>query len=163
MRNLQNKDVIVKKARNGRGVFAMRDFESGEKILEVGGRFITGNVDEQIDEWVRDNSIRYDRNRYVVSPRGTAPDLLNHSCKPNARILKSGGAMYVAAIKPIANGDEITFDYSTILADDDIWEMECNCGEKSCRTRIKKFSSLPKRLREKYIALHIVPRYILAI
>ena len=95
----------------------------------------------------------------TAAQRGCLADALG----TGREILKRDGTMYVTAIEPITKGDEITFDYSTILADDNIWEMDCNCGEKTCRTRIKKFSSLPKRLKETYIRLGIVPKYILRI
>lgn len=72
---------------------------------------------------------------------------------------KNGRGVFVG--KDFKKGRKVTFDYSTILAKDDIWEMKCNCGSKHCRKTIKKFSTLPKRLKEKYTPLGMVPKYIL--
>lgn len=62
------------------------------------------------------------------------------------------------AIKDIEKGEEITWDYSTTM-DEDIWEMDCNCGSKKCRKRIRDFKYLPKEIKERYVKLGIVPDY----
>ena len=58
---------------------------------------------------------------------------LNHSCEPNAGIRKTNQQLFLFAAKPIAAEKEIVIDYSTILGDDDIWTMRCNCGRSACR------------------------------
>lgn len=69
-------------------------------------------------------------------------------------------AVTLVAIRPIASGEEITWDYSTTMSEDD-WEMDCNCGAPSCRKRIRDFKYLPPKLREHYQVLGIVPEYVL--
>ncbi|MBI2625395.1 MAG: hypothetical protein HYW70_03640 [Candidatus Nealsonbacteria bacterium] len=54
---------------------------------------------------------------------------------------------------------EITFDYSTTMDEDD-WGMDCQCGSKSCRGRIRDFKYLPPDIQKKYLDLGIVPEYI---
>ena len=68
--------------------------------------------------------------------------------------------LYLFAAAPIASGDEIVFDYSTILGDDDIWTMRCNCGETSLPKRIKRFGTLPPALKERYLDDGLVPPFI---
>ena len=152
--------LTIKKSRNGRGIFAKKDFLKGESLFEVKGKFISGDVDEDIDERTRDNAFRFDKERYVSPGRGIG-NFLNHSCNPNSRVVKIKGRLIIAAIKPIRRGDEVAIDYSTILAADDIWEMKCNCGAPDCRKVIKRFVSLPKPIKQKYIDQRIVPKYIL--
>ena len=38
--------------------------------------------------------------------------------------------------------------------------MECECGAKNCRKKVRDFKCLDKEIQEKYIALGIVPEYI---
>ena len=95
-----------------------------------------------------------------ISPEGELGDFLNHSCRPNTYIKKINSVLYVVALNNIFSGDEVFFDYSTIIADDDIWEMQCNCDESTCRGIVSQFSRLPKKLRESYITHDMVPEYI---
>ena len=66
----------------------------------------------------------------------------------------------LVAIMDIHEGEEITWDYSTTMNEDD-WEMDCVCGSKNCRGRIRDFKYLPENVQQKYINLRIVPKYIL--
>ena len=156
----RNKDLIIKKSRNGNGIFSARDFLAGEKIFEVTGTFMTGDEDDEVDEKTRANAFRYDSEKYI-SPNGEIGDFLNHSCEPNSRVVKSRGKLFVVAVNAIAKSAEIVIDYSTIIAPDDSWEMDCNCGSGKCRGTIGKFNSLPKRTRQKYVSARMVPHYIL--
>lgn len=163
VKQLETKDLLVKKSRNGLGVFTKKDFKKDKKVFEIKGRLITCDVlDEDVDEETRSNAYRFDKDFYI-SPKGKMGDFLNHSCKPNVKIMKEKGKLFVITINDIASGSELDFDYSTIVASDDIWEMKCNCGEKDCRRVIKRFKSLPKKLKEFYISEKIVPKYILNI
>ncbi|KDO33765.1 hypothetical protein SPRG_01646 [Saprolegnia parasitica CBS 223.65] len=62
----------------------------------------------------------------------------NHHCNPNASFLmsESDPTVTLVAIKPIAKGDHITFDYDTTE-----WDMDekfsCNCGDAACRHEIR--------------------------
>ncbi len=154
--------VIVKEARNGSGVFSTKKFAPNEMILEVRGVLITGEVDEKIDERTRSNSFRFNEN-YYMSPAGEIADFINHSCTPNAKVEKERNKLYILAIQNIESNQEITFDYSTVIASDDEWTMECNCGSTKCRRVIGRFVDLPLNLQKRYIATKIVPRYILSL
>jgi SET domain-containing protein len=152
--------LIVKPALHGLGIFATRFFHTGERVFEVTGKRITGYVDEDIDEETRNNAIRVSANWYI-SPAGRMGDYINHSCDPNCAIRKVGKKLYVVAIRPIYPNWEIYIDYSTILASDDVWQMNCLCGSGRCRKTIKRFKLLPKKLQADYIKRRIVPPYIL--
>lgn len=81
---------------------------------------------------------------------------LNHSCAPNAGIMRD---FDVVAIRDIKKSDEITIDYSTTM-DEDIWVMECQCGGDNCRRTIKDFKCLPRDLQKKYLSLGVVQNFI---
>jgi len=44
---------------------------------------------------------------------------------------------------------------------EDYWEMDCRCGAKNCRGKIRDFKYLPRDLQERYINLGIVPDFVL--
>ena len=85
---------------------------------------------------------------------------MNHSCEPNAGIRKINNQLFLFAARAIAAGKEIVIDYSTILADDDIWTMRCNCGRRTCRKKIRRFGSLPLELKRRYLRDGLVPKHI---
>lgn len=152
-------DLEVREARNGKGIFVARDFAPEEVLFEVTGKLISGDEDEDISETERDNAFRFDEDRYIT-PAGSIGDFLNHSCEPNAKVVKKGKKLLVVAAGPIKKGAEILIDYSTITAADDIWEMPCNCGSATCRGVVRSFDTLPAALRKSYIARGVVPAYV---
>jgi len=154
------KSIEIKKSRNGQGVFACKKFLAGEVIFEIKGKFISGDLDEELDEATRDNAFRFSKEKYL-SPQGRIGDFLNHSCEPNARVVKKVNKLFIYAVQEVKPSEEILFDYSTLTASDDIWEMKCNCGSQNCRGVIKQFKTLPKKIKEKYLSLKMVPKYIL--
>ena len=56
---------------------------------------------------------------------------INHSCDPNCETEEVDGRVWITAIKNIAPGEEITYDYCLYDGGDD--EAVCNCGAKKCR------------------------------
>lgn len=154
--------VIIKKAKNGMGVFSAHKIEKGEIIFRIDGAL--RHYEELLDKKgnMQDNAFRFDLDSYI-SPDGEVGDFLNHSCEPNSRVEKRDDKLYVVANRDILEDEEVAIDYSTILATDDIWEMDCNCGTPSCRGKVVSFNQLPQELQEKYKTLGIVPQYILDI
>lgn len=108
-------NILVKESRYGKGVFANRDFAKGEPIKQVEGKrcFYSElpfpyTVDYHIQVGKGLYFDPYNRDKYW-----------NHSCDPNAGliILESGEKLVMVAIKDILKGEEITFDYSTTMAE----------------------------------------------
>ncbi len=159
---MESKTLSIKKSRNGKGVFTGKNLKKGGLVSIIKGTLITCNEDDDLDEQIRSNTIRFNQDKFL-NPKGGVGELFNHSCKPNSKIVKASNRMFIVAIEDLPKNCEVVFDYSTVLADDDIWTMECNCGEKNCRKIIRKFSSLPKQLKEHYIENNIVPKYIINI
>ena len=155
----KTKKFIVKNTENGLGVFANKDFKKGEKIIDFRGNFYTGEeLPTPYDEF-EDHYLQIGDNLYM-GPSGDIDDFFNHSCDPNSGLKINSKKVFLIAIKDIKKGDEITWDYSTTIDEDD-WEMDCNCGSKNCRRRIRDFKYLPKNIQKKYLDLKIVPKYIL--
>lgn len=152
-------DLVVKKSRNGKGIFAEREFAPGEVLFEVTGRFISGDEDEDISGTDRDNAFRFDEDSYIT-PGDSIGAFLNHSCEPNAKVVKKDDRLFVVAADAVHKGAEVLIDYSTITAADDTWEMPCNCGNETCRGVVKSFDKLPAALRAAYQKRGMVPEYI---
>jgi SET domain-containing protein len=155
--------VTVAQSRIGRGVFAARLFDAGETIVRVEGRVVHHSV-----LWKRRgsefsaNCLRFGPHTYL-DPGTNAGRWLNHSCEPNAGLRKAHGRLYLFAVRRIAAGTEIVFDYSTTIGDDDIWTMRCRCGRARCRGTIRNFGSLPARVRDRYVDRGMVPEFILGL
>jgi hypothetical protein len=136
----------------GRGLFVVRNIEPGETVLRFRGQLI---------DFQRSGNPRFERYCVQVGPDTYtltwAPErFINHSCDPN---LGFRTERTLAAIRPITEGEELTFDYSTSMAEDS-WTMECHCGTLRCRTTIGDFVDLPADLKAQYRLLEIVPDWL---
>ena len=155
----ESKTLAVKKSRNGHGIFTKKDCKANTTLFEVTGTLVTGDEDDKMTEEDRANTYRLNQGWYI-SPKGRLGDMLNHSCSPNAKVVKREGRLYIESFLPIPKGTELLIDYSTIIASDDSWNMRCNCGTRVCRKVIKQFTKLPKTLQRRYSDQKIVPSYI---
>ncbi|MDQ3684829.1 MAG: SET domain-containing protein-lysine N-methyltransferase [Acidobacteriota bacterium] len=72
---------------------------------------------------------------------------LNHSCDPNTGVRDT---TEIIALAEIETGTELTFDYSTSMAED-AWEMDCKCSATDCRGRIRDFKYLPVERQLYYV------------
>src|SRR5215813_10336286 len=116
---------VIRSEIHGYGVVAARDFEVGEIIAVVDG--VLWHEDEERDDtyslWLDDGWYldMVDQTRWI-----------NHSCDPNGEVeagAEGGGWARIVAIKPIATGEEITYDYGFTA---DVAEP-CSCGARGCR------------------------------
>ena len=155
----EHRRVFVGAARNGIGLFAARAFRPRRTIIKITGRRVDAEVLWERGGIFADNCFRFGPETYLDPGDGYGRHL-NHSCEPNAGIRKVDNQLFLFAAAPITAGTEIVIDYSTILGDDDIWTMRCNCGCTTCRTRVRRFGSLPAPLKQRYVATGLVPAYI---
>ena len=153
--------VRVERVRNGVGLLAARSFAAGRVIIPIDGVVRDAQLVTKTGGAFADNCFRYGPETYL-DPGDGFGRYLNHSCAPNARIRKEGRRLELFALRSIRRGVEVTIDYSTILGDDDIWTMRCNCGAPWCRRTIKRFGSLPPLRRAELILAEAVPKYVLA-
>ena len=147
-------DVQVKRNQFGKGVFSTRSFDTGEWVLGVAGPLVK------------------QRSIYTIQ---IAPDLhimprspakyLNHSCDPNLGVkMNRSGLPDFYALRPIAAGEHLTFDYA--MTEYVLEEMEegrertpCRCGAANCRGKIGSYSELPADVKRRYagfIADHLL-------
>ena len=153
MRPARQRPLEIAPCTLGYGLFAMRAFRPGDLILRLSGpRF--DREDPIHFTPVGANLLQTGRRSYIMlQPPGV---FANHSCDPNAGIVAN---RRLVAIRPIAAGDEIRYDYSTTM-DEDFWTMACHCGASTCRGVVTDFRLLPPEVKERYLALGVVQRFI---
>jgi SET domain-containing protein len=128
----------------GSGAFATRPIAAGELVAEYNGEVI----DEQEayrryedDKMVHHHTFLFslEDGTYIDAGAtgGNDARFINHSCDPNSEAFEEDGRLLVRAIKDIAQGEEITYDY--LLQREgkpkkSWWKLyECHCGAKNCR------------------------------
>jgi SET domain-containing protein len=115
----------------GLGAFATVAIRGGDTVIEYIGeriskqeslkRCIDGNnyIFQIDDEFDIDGSIEANLARFI-----------NHSCAPNAEAQLDGEHVWIIALRDIAPGEEISFNYGYDL--EDYREHRCNCGAPNC-------------------------------
>jgi uncharacterized protein len=136
----------------GRGVFAIEAIPRGAKLLDYSGPILTYSQTTPQTLAVQIGPDRY------LGASGEMDDFVNHSCDPNAGLVIDEAAVTLFAIRDIAACEEIYFDYSTTMNEDD-FEMPCHCGSARCRKLVRDFKHLEPALKRRYAELGIVPEY----
>jgi hypothetical protein len=124
------------------GVFVARGFEAGETVLVIDD---SRTVDDAHP--LRPETGEFERHQdYLAQGRvvlmAVPERYINSSCDPSAYVLTRGGTRHVVALRSIARGEEITYDY--LLNCDGGAEWQCRCGSARCRGMIPaSFFDLP--------------------
>ena len=144
--------VFISQSNLGKGVFAKEAIAPRELIFYMNGKEINF---ERSTVYMGEYSVQTGVKTYV-DPIAPAR-YLNHSCSPNAGFIDDISLIALTRIKP---GEEIRFDYSTTMLERH-WELDCACGSRQCRRRIRDFDFLPYSLQQHYLQLGIVQQFIL--
>jgi len=129
---------------HGRGVYAGRKLKQGERIIEYKGQIISWREADRRPPSDPDDPnhtffFSLDDGKRVIDANvdGNAARWINHSCDPNCETEEDEGRVYVQALRGIAAGEELCYDYSLII-DERITptlkkQFRCLCGSKDCR------------------------------
>lgn len=142
----------------GLGVFTRDPIRASSVILEYGGAPVRGDELPSPYPTDSDRYLQIGPDLYL-GPSGGLDDYVNHSCDPNSWLRIADGRVVQIALRDIAAGEELTFDYSTTMSGDD-WTMACACGSPSCRGTVAEFAKLPAAVRKRYRDLRVVPSYV---
>ena len=117
----------------GFGSYAIAPIAAGTIVATFGGTLMSRAEFDKQDVERRSRSIQIDDDAFLLGPPQREPgDAVNHSCEPNCGM---GGAAQVVAMRDIAVGEALTFDYA--MADgSDYDEFDCACGSSFCRGRV---------------------------
>ena len=128
---------------HGRGVFAEVAIAQGEIILEYAGEVI--DWDEALRRHPRDASdpnhtfyFHVDDDRVIdASVGGNSARWINHSCTPNCYADEQDGRIFITALRNIAAGEELNYDYGLIIEERYTKKLKaeypCWCGSAQCR------------------------------
>jgi hypothetical protein len=135
---------------DGLGVFALRSHRAGELVLSIDDSCV---VDHTHPLTALDNPRHCD---YLAGGKVVLMQYperhINHSCDPNVYVATENGKRQVVAIRDIAAGEEISYDYSINSGGDTV--RACSCGAERCRKKVHSdFFHLPANLQLEYLPL----------
>ncbi len=128
MKAVEVRDSKIK----GKGVFAACYVAEGEVILRIDDSVVVRRDDPVLGKLIGGEP---DHRDYL--PDGTIilmqePErYINHSCDPNVYIYTLDKDRFVLAMRDIAAGEELVFDYAINVVGGD-W-LDCLCGSTQCR------------------------------
>lgn len=140
--------VVRQSPIHGTGVFAARNIEPGEEIIEYKGRMLThAEADAEYAEDDGHTFLFTLNDHFVIDATvdGNEARWINHSCDPNCESVliededgdPTQDQMMITAIRPIQAGEELTYDYC-ITTDEPMTDAvralwACRCGAPACR------------------------------
>jgi hypothetical protein len=139
--------------KDGCGIFTNADIRKGERLAIFGGRVMAIDDMYRIPEALQSYTMQIEE-RFVLGPAGTVPedtDFFNHSCDPNSGF---SGQIFLVAMRDIAAGEEITFDYGMTVSEsvgsNMVFTMNCACNSPLCRKTITEGDWKLPELQERY-------------
>jgi SET domain-containing protein len=126
---------------HGIGLFARDFIPEGERLIEYIGERITKAEAERREErrraraaaggdacvYIFELNSRFDLDGDVPGNPGRR---MNHSCAPNCEAQSDGRRVWVVALRDIAPGEELTYDYGFRVRD--ARRHPCDCGAPGC-------------------------------
>jgi hypothetical protein len=125
----------IGRSRTGLGMFATAPIKKGTFIAEYTGPLLTN---QQCDE-IPDNRYLFEVNaRWTIDGkvRSNVARYINHSCRANADPVIRDRRIRIKAIKNIAPGEEITYDYGKDHFNAYIKPHGCQCDK--CREQRRR-------------------------
>jgi SET domain-containing protein len=128
---------------HGKGVYAQVGLRAGEIIIEYKGEVIPWS--EALRRHPHDPSdpnhtfyFHIDDDHVIDGGvRGNAARWINHACAPNCETEDDNGRIFIKALRDIAAGEELFFDYRLVIEERYTAKLKkayaCRCGAPDCR------------------------------
>jgi SET domain-containing protein len=142
---------------HGLGVFASRRIKKGTRVIEyLGERISHAEADRRYDDKNENDNHTF---LFIVDARtvidagvnGNEARFVNHGCEPNCESLIENRRVFIEAIRDIAAGEELTYDYQIQREADDPPDIDvifaCRCGAACCRGTMLWPPPAPRRSR----------------
>lgn len=155
------KHILKETAGRGWGLFADREIRQGDQIwhVDLNGlqKYSLAELERAVErepELDGDHANYVGRGKYVIET--TPASYMNHSCNPNCVFrMKSIPVYDVYALKDIAEGEELTHDYTANAVDQfagqGFWTLDCQCGSENCRGKVTgDFFEMPEDWQARY-------------
>jgi SET domain-containing protein len=104
---------------SGWGVFAAEPISKNSRIVDYAGEIIAWKESERREaRYIKRGSIwcfvlRHKRTVVDAAVGGNVSRFINHSCVPNCYTQVIDDVIWIRAARPIARGEELTYDYET--------------------------------------------------
>jgi hypothetical protein len=125
------------------GCYTTSAIPKGVKVVEYTGPRISK---EDADAHFKDSRITYlfgiGDGTTVINGHGMAM-YINHSCDPNCETEELRGRVWIMSLRPIAPGEELTYDYNLYDGDED--DARCYCGASNCRQTMYSPEEMARR------------------
>lgn len=135
--------IIRSSAIHAAGCYTTTPIRKGRRVAEYTGPRMSK---EQADKAYEASPITYlfglGSGEIVIDGHCMAM-FINHSCDANCETSEIRGRVWIKSIRPIAAGEEITYDYCLYDGGDD--EAVCNCGAKKCRGTMYSRAEIRRR------------------
>lgn len=128
---------------HGKGVYAVRPIKAGEMVLEYKGKIITWRKALALHphDPSQPNHTFYFHldDGHVIDGKqgGNSARWINHGCEPNLEAEQDGNHVFLRALRDIAVGEELLFDYALMIEGRKTAkvrkEYACFCGAPTCR------------------------------
>ena len=129
------------------GTFAIAPIDAGAIVVSFGGAEMNRSAFNKHPAERRMRSLQIELDSFLLGPEERQlGDAVNHSCNPNCGM---GNATQLVAMRNIATGEEITFDYAVSDASD-YDEFTCICDTPQCRRSITSFDWKLPELQHRY-------------
>jgi len=128
---------------HGLGVFALRSIAAGTRVIEYLGERISH---EEADRRYEGKSASDNHTFLFIADDATVIDagvdgnearFVNHACDPNCESVIEEARVFIDAVRAIAPGEELTYDYQIQRERDDPPDIDavfaCHCGAHGCR------------------------------
>ena len=133
-----NKPYRISRSKTGLGLFATKPIKKGTKIIRYFGPML--DCRKEKDDAVENKYLFQINGRWTIdgSVRKNIARYINHSCRPNAEsdVSARKRTVHIRAIKNIAPGDEINYDYGTEYFKEYLKPIGCKCA--SCERKRAK-------------------------
>ncbi|MET0543013.1 MAG: SET domain-containing protein-lysine N-methyltransferase [Variovorax sp.] len=128
---------------HGNGVFAVRNIAQDERLIEYKGEVISWKeaLRRHPHDPAQPNHTFYfhidDKRVIDGNVMGNAARWINHSCEPNCEADEEDGRIFIKALRDIAAGEELNYDYGLIIDEPYtpalLADFPCWCGSELCR------------------------------
>lgn len=147
------KSYRVGRSRTGLGLFATKPIAKGTEIIRYVGRMLDSRNKD--DDAIENKYLFQINGRWTIdgSRRSNIARYINHACRPNAEsdVNQRSRTVVIRAIKNIAPGDEINYDYGTEYFKAYLKPIGCKCG--SCeRKRARAAAAANGKMPDKAVA-----------
>ena len=133
----------------GRGLFAVAPIASGEVVAVKGGHIVDTATMQALPERLQETDIQIAEGLHLVALTDNEVEdvmlFINHSCDANVGV---AGNVVLAAMRDVADGEELTLDYC--LIDSLPGSMTCRCGAAGCRGVVTGDDWRRPELQERY-------------